>query len=205
MDTSHKLDEVTPQWARCGFCEYTTKEASDLKHNESMHHEIVHCSKCEYGALDRSLVDEHTERKHKSNENIATQEIFKCDVCENTFHKNSLFQFHICKPDIKFACKSCTFISLEATELLSHVQSYHVTQKPFSCSYCDFSTTEESCFKSHVATSHDDSAKCDIAEPSIYCFNCSMCDFTGNKSDIDKHVQAEHETTSTVEPFPCDG
>ena len=76
------------QWLRCGFCEYTTKDATDLNHHESMLHEIVHCSKCEYGALDKSLVDEHTERKHESNENIATQVIFKCDVCEKTFPKN---------------------------------------------------------------------------------------------------------------------
>ena len=36
------------------------------------------------------------------------------------------------------------------------------------------------------------------------CFKCSMCDFSGNRSDIDKHFQAVHENTSTMEPFPCE-
>ena len=116
------------QCCRCGFCEYTTKEATDLKNHESTQHEIVHCSKCEYGALDKSLVDEHFERKHRPSENFAIQEIFKCDVCEKTFIKNSLFQFHICNTEIKFASNSCTFISLRATELLAHVQSCHETK-----------------------------------------------------------------------------
>ena len=71
---------------------------------------------------------------------------------------NSLFQFHKCNPDTKFACESCTFISLSATGLLSHVQSYHVTQRPLSCSLCVFKTTDESQLKSHVITEHEDSA-----------------------------------------------
>ena len=175
------------QWLRCGFCEYTTKDATDLNHHESMLHEIVHCSKCEYGALDKSLVDEHTERKHESNENIATQEgIFK----------NSLFQFHICNPDVKFACESCTFISLTATELLTHDQSCHATKKPLSCTYCGFETTEETSLKSYMVGEHDNPAKGDIEEPSA-CEGCNLV--LANVNLLQEHVQMYH----TVEVMHC--
>ena len=150
----------------------------------------MHCSKCEYGALDKSLVNEHNERKHRSSENIATQEgIFKCDVCEKTFLKNSLFQFHICNPDVKFVCESCTFISLTATELLTHDQSCHATKKPLSCTYCGFETTEENSLKSHMVGEHANTAKDDIEEPSA-CDGCSLV--LANFNLLKENVQMYH-------------
>ena len=55
----HKSDESNLQWFMFGFCDYKTIDASDLKDHESKQHEIWHCSKCEYGALDKSLLENH--------------------------------------------------------------------------------------------------------------------------------------------------
>ena len=134
---------------------------------------------------------------------------------------NSLFQFHKCNPDTKFACESCTFISLSATELLTHLQSYHVTQRPLSCSLCVFKTTDESQLKSHVITEHEDLATNDIDElSSVICgqcglmfsdelqcnshmrehmYKCYKCNFESEREEVIlKHKNMEHKLLSCV-------
>ena len=146
--------------------------------------------------MDKSLVDEDIDRKHKLNENIATQGNFSCDVCEQTFLKNSIFQFHICKPDIKFACESCSFISLTATELLTHVQSYHVPQKPemrehtktklvepFPCEACGLMLASFNLLQEHVGIHHSPVPQ-----------SCQQCDKTfKDKEDLGVHMIECHQ------------
>ena len=105
------IDESTPietnlqrKQVQCGFCEYETEEITHLKDHESTQHGVVHCNKCEYGALDKSILEnhmgnhtgrinficgqcefestrkailnDHSASRHKKKENIQTHEIF---------------------------------------------------------------------------------------------------------------------------------
>ena len=86
-----------------GFCDYKTIDASDLKDHESKQHEIWHCSKCEYGALDKSLLENHI--------GIHTGGInFGCGICEFEATRKSILVDHIemkHRPKEVFKCQVC--------------------------------------------------------------------------------------------------
>ena len=107
----------------CDFCDYVHEETKNVeRHLESVHGSIK-CSRCEYSALDKTimkkhmmthtgevplpcgvcefeatkeaLLEKHIETKHKQKKELTEKPIYKCMVCEKAFKENILFQFHI--------------------------------------------------------------------------------------------------------------
>ena len=126
--------------------------------------------------------------------------ILRINVNEKSYKGEIRFKYHICTPESKFACQSCTFRAIELPELLTHVQKGH--GKPLlPCVYCEYKTSNQSELCDHIEEKHVH-----------ILLSCSHCDFktlgqncltmhvetARNENCLKEHVLSEHGDSAII-------
>ena len=71
----------------CDFCEYMNNDPEAIKKHTAQEHGRVYCDRCDYGALDKSILDEH-KMQHTSRNN------FICGKCEFEATRQEIMENH---------------------------------------------------------------------------------------------------------------
>ena len=148
--STQKTDEVKIQ--RCCFCDFETPDGIELNNHEVDKHGMINCEKCDYSALEESIMEKHkkqhtggfllqcgqcefearkqaTLEAHHESKHLTTQETkavkYRCEKCEIDFDDFFIFKSHICIVTSKYQCEQCSFTAVTLVELLSHMESEH--------------------------------------------------------------------------------
>lgn len=182
---------------KCDYCEYATKQKSNLKRHIQIIHEkenteIFYCKHCDYKTYYKGVLNSHIKRHEGHTPG------FVCTSCNKGFTSKYNLDEHILKnhPDeidcitknIKY-CQFCCYKTLKASHLKGHMFTHKKgSKKNYSCSKCEYSTNYKGYLKRHLLTHND-----------IKLFVCIECKKRFNeKQELDSHIINNHSNNDLL-------
>lgn len=190
----------------CCHCNYSNVDPQMLTHHVKTDHfnenlNIFFCNFCDYYFPNLAELEEHTKRKHE------TQQHLTCPhCCFNTWSKPTFLKHLSSEHEIEFLfdCSYCSYRTAKARLLQEHTLREHKTfleswkaevKIIYSCPLCDSCIANEEQLQEHVILEH--------AKMKFFCSYCSYC--SDNLSTLQCHVTCAHKKGINVCSCPdCD-
>ena len=151
----------------CEKCEYRAEDKGIMESHMKYHTgKTVHtCFICEFEATRQSILEDHMDHQ--------------CEHCEQTFKHLFVKRYHSCKQVSKYACSTCSFMSVSLDEHLTHIEKTHINpynKDIWKCDRCDFVTSAVDNLTSHKQASHK-TMKVDVKLKEQIVLACDQCDY----------------------------
>ena len=169
---------------------------------------------------DDEQMHSHTQFEEIQGENISLQEsVLICGTCAKSFEYEREFSEHLCEHTTSnsFKCISCELTFQTTRDLDSH-ETEHVSQncnqyveplitsvvgseaESVSCHFClkifknlaDLEVHIENVHTVNLTKHQVDAANEILIEQNEICFKCEKCNFIGNASDLETHIDKKH-------------
>ena len=146
----------------CEKCEYRAEDKGIMESHMKYHTgKTVHtCFIYEFEATRQSILEDHMEMKPQQKNPWwyeAELKNHQCEHCEQTFKHLFVKRYHSCKQVSKYACSTCSFMSVSLDEHLTHIEKTHINpynKDIWKCDRCDFVTSAVDNLTSHKQASH---------------------------------------------------
>jgi len=131
----------------CEYCDFSTIRLGHLQRHVMQHSESqLTCPDCNYRTHSISLLQKHTNHKHKKVLSEEAKPVLQCSKCTYSTTKEKFFQRHqSVHTDNKhpkrgsenyFECSKCSFKTTLKSNLARHSKNVHMTDRPFLCTVC---------------------------------------------------------------------
>ena len=207
INEEHKpslVDEVTSDvevetLQSCDKCDFTSEDVEVLSN---------HFAVGIHNILDQNKTLTSDEKKQvNASVTISPEASANCKKCPKVFENEAALKKHMQEDHIivnVYNCKKCEYKTTVREEFGGHLDTSHPPVQEIACEGCAFTSIDEKVIEAHKQASHM-SAKVDL---NVADQNVITCDQFAYKCkyniQLKKHHQSSHETTSTIEPFPCE-
>ena len=218
-DNDNQKQEGEKANFQCGLCNLVFEKSKDLqKHIRNLHEEkldpnIVDCNYCGLSFPEKNMVT-HMALTHRNIE-LAHENIYECDLCENKFSHNSNLKRHKRKvhnlileapqhepkkTDVK--CEICGKFLRHRSNLRKHIDAVHKGLKKFHCQICQLSVTSLMSLQRHLRRIHNviDPKKSSTKSKNE---NCEICgELFENILYLQEHINLAHNDINVV--YKCE-
>ncbi|XP_030059675.1 PR domain zinc finger protein 15 isoform X1 [Microcaecilia unicolor] len=121
---------------QCNICSKIFQNSSNLsRHIRSHGDKLFKCEECGKLFSRKESLKQHVSYKHSRNE-IDSDYIYRCAVCEKAFRIESSLEYHNCRTDDKsFQCEMCCRFFSTNSNLSKHKKKHG--DKKFACEICN--------------------------------------------------------------------
>uniref|UniRef100_W8BM03 Transcriptional repressor CTCF n=1 Tax=Ceratitis capitata TaxID=7213 RepID=W8BM03_CERCA len=174
---------------KCTECDYATVEMSKLRRHMRAHtgERPYQCPHCTYASPDSFKLKRHL-RTHTG------EKPYECDICQSRFTQSNSLKSHklIHSVDDKpvFQCALCPTTCSRKSDLRTHVQKLHYSDKPLPCKRCGKELPDRYSYKMHVKTHEGER-----------CYSCNQCNY---KSISMRNLEMHKQIHSEEKPFECE-
>ena len=192
----------------CEICNNRFAYSKGLQKHKRLtgHGTKLGCNVCKYKAADKEDIISHWQKEHVGKENL-----FACNLCENSFAKYTAMTKHkkYMHGERPYKCDQCDYRAAKQGILNKHISIMHegkrvacpvckvefvsranlrVHQKNihegvrFPCNECDYSATQIQGLKGHIRVKHQGVR-----------FECDQCQYKGTgKANLQMHKDTKH-------------
>jgi len=182
-------DEPQPKKRQVTIPEKQTLDSSHPK-------ESFFCDNCSYSSCKKNDLLLHFRNVHITHEPISEKLRVLCQECGCSLRNNSDLRRHYNKKHLKivrFSCANCSYTSYEKKAMELHEKKHlpAMQRETYACDQCHVVLSTKHTLKAHQDTVHR----------KLRPFSCFCGQSFGQKSSLNKHVQAIHEQ---LKLFECD-
>ena len=136
------------------MCNYKSHIERDLRAHKIVHENRIriNCELCEYSALKKSSIIEHTKSVHEGIN-------YDCGECGKVLSTAVNLKTHKKRKHnngkMSLNCKICDKSFYVNGDLTKHIEKYH-KEKIFNCDQCEYSASLNSSLTQHISRCHGD-------------------------------------------------
>nr|CAI5835589.1 unnamed protein product [Callosobruchus analis] len=169
----HFIASVSRKIHGCTKCTYKTVSTKLFKEHITVNHpdQIVTCAQCGESFKSKTMLDDHTIKKHPSCVSSVTRKVYRCTKCDYKTTIIHSYKAHLRKhPETAgycgYTCMHCSTAFKTDYSLNEHIIKKHpkfiasITRKIHACTKCTFKTVYTSSFQCHLLKHPETAATC---------------------------------------------
>nr|CAI5835594.1 unnamed protein product [Callosobruchus analis] len=173
----------------CTKCTYKTVSITNLKkHMSVVHYRFSTCAQCGESFKSKTMLDDHTIKKHPSCVSSVTRKVYRCTKCDyKTTIIHSYKAYQLKHPETDRICIQCNAMFKEKGHLQEHIVQKHpefitsVTSRIHECTMCNFKTISNDKMQEHLLKHTETGYTC------MHCSTAFKTDYSLNEHIIKKH------------------